>query len=67
MTDRIHSITLALDEDIRVDDAEALIAACLQLRGVVGAKGDVSDHNTFMAETRIRMEFQRRLFGELSK
>lgn len=35
MIDHIHSITLVLEQDLREDDAEALISACRLLRNVV--------------------------------
>lgn len=43
MTDRIHSIILVLAEDIRIDDAESLIAAAKQFRGVIDVTPNVAD------------------------
>ncbi len=47
MTDRYHSLTVALEKDTREDDAEALIAAIEQLRGVAGVEGNVDDPSSF--------------------
>lgn len=35
MTKRFHSLAVVLENDIRKDDAEALMAAISQLRGVL--------------------------------
>lgn len=52
MTDRYHSLTVALDKDTRDDDAEALIAAIKQLRGVAGVEGNVVDTADFVHAVR---------------
>ncbi len=54
MTDRIHSITLVLDKDMRDDDAESLIEACRQLRRVISVTPNISDPNVHVAEQRCR-------------
>jgi hypothetical protein len=65
MTDRFHSLTVALDRDIRDDDAEVLMSAIRQLRGVAQVTGVVADSASFMAETRVRIEFSRKLLEVL--
>ena len=62
MTDRIHSITLALGKDMRVDDAEALIAACKMLKGVISVKGNVNGPGDWVAESRVRQELGEKLW-----
>lgn len=54
MTDRYHTLTVVLGNDIRTDDAEALIQAIQQLRGVISVVGAVSDMGSHMAEQRAR-------------
>lgn len=55
MTDRIHSITLVLDKDIRDDDVEPLLTACQQLRHVISVTENVSDaYEVHVAEQRVR-------------
>ena len=56
MTDRYNSLTVVLEHDIRSDDAEMLISAIQQLRGVLSVEGNVSDSTTFMAQERARSE-----------
>lgn len=65
MTDRIHSITIVLEEDTRVDDAESLLNAVKMMKGVVSAEGNVADCVSYVAETRVRSEIGRKLFKVL--
>ncbi len=52
MTDRIHSITLVLEHDMRDDDVEPLMKALGQFRHVVSATANVADVDSHMAEVR---------------
>lgn len=65
MTDRIHSITLVLAEDIRIDDAEALIAAAKQFRGVIDVTPNVADLGSHVAEQRARHQLREKLIAVL--
>lgn len=57
MTDRINSLAVILDEDIRIDDAQPLIAAIMQLKGVVAVEPQVRSISADMvARSRIRLE-----------
>ena len=62
MTDRVHSLTITLEKDIREIDVEGLITAIRQLRGVLDVSGHVADVNTHMAYTRARAEILNKLF-----
>ncbi len=62
MTDRFHSITVVLDQDVRSDDAEGLIAAICNLRGVLSAAGNVADLDSHMAEQRAKHDLGAKLF-----
>jgi len=55
MTDRFNILTVVLDHDIRNDDAEPILTAIKQLRGVLTVAGNVADPIAFMAEERARM------------
>ena len=51
MTDRYKGFVVSLDEDMRSDDAEALIVAIRQLRGVIAVEpvvANMNDHITAM-------------------
>ena len=55
MTDRYHSLTVVLKQDMRADDAQALIDAILMLKYVASVTGEVADIASHMAEERARM------------
>ena len=61
MTDRIHSLTVVLDHDIRSDDIETLINAIRLLRGVLTVETHVADIVTLMAEERARHEMRTKI------
>lgn len=63
MTDRYNTLTVALERDIRDDDAEALIAAIKQLRGVLSVAGNVADPTAWMAEERAQREIREKLLA----
>lgn len=65
MTDRIHSITIILDKDYRIDDAKPLIKALHQFRGVIEVKPNVSNIESLMAYSRARTDLQTKLFEVL--
>lgn len=54
MTTRYHSLTVVLEADMRDDDAEKLLSAIRQLRGVLNVSGEVAGLTTYMAEERAR-------------
>ncbi|MEE9214815.1 MAG: hypothetical protein V3U54_08495 [Thermodesulfobacteriota bacterium] len=61
MTDRLGALTVVLKDNIREDDAEGLINAIKQLRGVLSVKGHVTDIETHIAEDRVRHELGQKL------
>jgi len=61
MTDRFHTLTVVLEHDIRDDDAQALISAIGQLRGVLSVTGVVADLDSHMARERARHELGQKL------
>jgi len=65
MTDRYHTLTVVLERDTRTDDAEALIAAIQQMRGVLKVSGVVSDMESHMAQQRARRELGEKLLAVL--
>lgn len=52
MTDRIHSITVVLEHDMRDDDIEPLLDAIRMLRHVQSVTPNVADYTSHMAEQR---------------
>jgi len=58
MTDRVHSLTVVLEKDVRTDDVEALISAIRQLRGVISVKQHIADPESHMAMERARNDLR---------
>jgi hypothetical protein len=57
MTDRIHTLTVALDRDIRDDDIEHVLTAIQMVRGVAAVTDQhVSNMGDWSARQRIRSE-----------
>ena len=65
MTDRFNSITVVLERDIREDDAEPILAAIRQIRGVLSATGNVADLESHLAQERARSELGQKLLAVL--
>ena len=65
MTTHYNSLLVVLEQDIRDDDAEPLIAAIKQLRGVVDVKGNPASIESATAEARVRVELGKKLFDIL--
>lgn len=62
MTDRISSITVVLESDMRDDDAAATLQAIRQIRGVLTVTGNVKDSlASHIAEMRVRNEIGAKL------
>jgi hypothetical protein len=65
MTDRYNTLTVALEKDIRDEDAEVLISAIKQLRGVLTVTGNVVDGNEWLIGQRVRHELGKKLWQVL--
>lgn len=63
MTDRYNYLTVALERDIRDDDAEPLIQAIQMLKGVAGVKPNVADGDSYAATRRINAEWMESLYN----
>lgn len=65
MTDRYNALTVVLEKDIREDDAEVLVSAIKQLRGVLSVEGNVSTAESHIAHERVRQELAKKLWEVL--
>lgn len=65
MTNRFYALSVALDADIREDDAQVLISAIKQLRGVLNVEGHVASIETWAAQERARTELSSKLWDVL--
>jgi hypothetical protein len=66
MSDRYNSLIVYLEKDLKDEDAEPLIEAIKQFRGVLGVQPNVSDMLTHLAEERARRELIDKLWKVLN-
>ena len=66
MTDRYNYLTVALEFDLRSDDAQALIEAVKMLKGVLTVEPHVVNGTDFTSEARVRQEIVKKLIGIIS-
>lgn len=65
MTDRVKSLTVVLESDVRTDDVKPLIDAISQLRGVLAVTRTIAEPMDFVAEARVRHDLERKLWEVL--
>lgn len=65
MTDRLTGFIVTFDVPVRSDDAEALRAAILQMKGVISVAPVVADAEAHMAYARARNDLASRLWQAL--
>jgi hypothetical protein len=61
MTDRVNGFFVTLDEDMRIDDAEAIMNAIRMVRRVVDVSPNVADPSDWVAQTRVRLELTKKM------
>lgn len=67
MTTRYNALIVALEEDMREDDAQGLIDAIARLRGVIAVKGQAPGENLdyYVAEERTQQEWRKKFIDLL--
>lgn len=65
MTDRVRVLTVYLDQDIRTDDLEPLVAAIKQLRHVERVDPLIAPPTQQIAVMTAKMELRRELYEKL--
>jgi len=65
VTDRVYALTVVLENDMRADDAEGLIAAIGCMRGVLSVAKDISDTSAWAAQERARHDLGEKLWRVL--
>lgn len=65
MTDRLAGVVVTFEQNIRVDDAEATIAALRQIKGVLSVQPVIGDITVTMAEERAKHEITMRVYEAL--
>ena len=54
MADRYNALTVVLEKDLRGNEAEALLTAIQQMRGVLSVSGNVAALDSHIAQERAR-------------
>lgn len=69
MTMRLKGVTVAFQQDIREDDAQAIINAIKMIKGVLEVSPVDNDNsaNDWIIETRIRNEYEQKIYNALKK
>lgn len=67
MTERVHSITIHFERDVREDDLEHLIGALRMVKGVVAVVTSIASIESSMAVERARREMLERLLTEAQR
>lgn len=62
MTDRIKGFTIALDNDIRVDEIEYIVNAIKMIKGVNNVEPLVADSTDFIARSRYKQEVLEKMY-----
>ncbi len=62
MTDRYNALVVALDRDIRDDDAEVIINAIKMIKGVQDVTGNTVDVDAYAAHSRVTSKVIDKLF-----
>lgn len=65
MTDKINALTVILNHDMRVDDAQPLIAAIKQFRGVADVQEHITDLSDHLAFVRAKEDLRRQILEVL--
>jgi len=63
VTDRVNGFTVVLEQDMREDDVAQIMAAVLQLRGVLTITSQVVTSDTLVAYARARRELGEKLLA----
>jgi tripartite-type tricarboxylate transporter receptor subunit TctC len=62
MTDRYNQFVVVLDKDLRTDDAEPLMNAIRQMKGVLSVEGNVVTSSDHAAAVRVKHELSQKVF-----
>lgn len=66
MTDRVHSLTVVLESNVRTDDVKAYVDAIMMMRGVQDVGLNIDDAHVYVATERARQDIAQRLWEVLN-
>lgn len=67
MTERHSGYVVTLTQDIREDDADAILNALRMVKGVLSVEPVVGEPASFVTETRVRSEIREKLFALINE
>lgn len=67
MSDRYNYLTVILEQDLKDEDAEPLMEAIKQFRGVLNVAMNISDSTAWLAEERAKHELRDKLWRILDE
>jgi hypothetical protein len=65
MTDRIRHVTVTLDRDYRDDDAEVVLSAIRQIRGVARVATIVVEGGELLAREAVRVDLEGKIYSAI--
>ena len=65
MSDHTIVLTVVLDQNYRVDDAQNIMDAIKMIKGILSVKANVANIEAYLAYTRARMDLEKRLWAAL--
>jgi len=63
MTSRVKGFTVTLEEDIRIDDVQAILNAVRMIKGVVHVEPSITTSNDHIIQQRLKYELSDKLLG----
>jgi len=66
MTDRIVSLNVVLEREVREDDCESLVNAIKMLKGVLNVEKDVADIAFYTARSQAKLELMNEIRDKLN-
>lgn len=67
MTDRVHSITVVFEDNVREDDVDQYIACFLMMKGVAAAQKNVVDRDNYAAREQAKHELRMKILDLLRR
>ena len=67
MTDRVRTLTVVLDQDVRVDDVQVIVQTLRSIRHVVHVTPNVLNSAEQLARTTARLELRKDLYEALDR
>jgi hypothetical protein len=66
MTDRVKGLTVILEHDMRIDDAEYILKAISMIKGVVEVHPKINNPSDFIARGRLKSELREKFYKFLN-